>query len=75
MVLAAAEHEVLEEMSEAGLAGPLVLRAHVVPDVDRDDGRFVVLVDDESQAVFEDEFLVGDIDGAYLGVHRRTGDG
>ncbi len=75
MVLAAAEHEVLEEMGEAGLAGALVLGAHVVPDVDGDDGRLVVLVDDEGESVFQDEFLVGHIDGAYLGVDRRTGDG
>ena len=75
MVLAAAEHEVLEEMGEAGLAGALVLGADVVPDVDGDDGRFVVLVDDQGESVFEDEFLVGNIDGAYLGIDRRTGDG
>ncbi len=74
MVFAAAEHEVLEEMGEAGLAGALVLGAHVVPDIDRDDGRLVVLVDDQGQSVFEDKFLVGNIDGTYLGIYRRTGD-
>ena len=35
------------------LPGDLVLRADVVPEVDRDDGREVVLGDDEPEAVGE----------------------
>jgi hypothetical protein len=65
-VFAAAEHQVLEEVREAGLAGLFVLRADVIPDVDGHDGGFVVFVDDHGQAVVEDEFLVGD-PLAYLG--------
>ena len=49
----ALEHDVLEEVGEAGLARDLVLRADVVPEVDRDDGREVVLGDDDAQAVGE----------------------
>ena len=47
----ALEHHVLEEVGEAGLALDLVLGADVVPDVDGDDGREVVLGDDQAQAV------------------------
>jgi hypothetical protein len=35
----ALEHEVLEEMREAGLPGRFVPGAHVVPEVDADDRR------------------------------------
>ncbi len=73
VVLAAVEHQVLEEVGEAGLAGLLVLRADVVPDVEGDDGRLVVLVDDQGQAVVEDEFLVGDVDLGRLGGQERRG--
>src|SRR3546814_4971306 len=42
VVLAALEHQVLEQVCEAGAAGLLVLAADVVPDVDRDDRRLAV---------------------------------
>ena len=61
-VFRAVEHEVLEQVREAGLAELFVLRADVIPQVDRDDGRFVVFMDDERQAVVEDELFVGDVD-------------
>jgi hypothetical protein len=38
MFVAALEHEVLEEMREAGAVRPLVFAAHVVEHVSRDDG-------------------------------------
>ena len=38
------EHEVLEEMREAGVARALVLRADVIPEVDRHERRGMVLV-------------------------------
>ena len=60
-VRAALEHDVLEEVGEAGLAGDLVLAPDVVPDVDRDDGGEVILGDDEAQPVRE--ALVGEPDG------------
>ena len=63
----ALEHHVLEEVGEAGLARDLVLRADVVPDVDRDDGREVVLGDDQAEAV--GEALVGEGHGRDAG-HR-----
>ncbi len=50
-VPAALEHEVLEEVGEAGLAGLLVLGADVVPEVDGHDGRDVVGRHDDAQAV------------------------
>ena len=56
----ALEHHVLEQVGEAGLARDLVLGADVVPDVDRDDGREVVLGDDQAQAVRQ--ALIGELD-------------
>ena len=52
-VAGALEHDVLEQVGEAGLAGLLVLGADVVPEVDRHDRRQVVLGDDDAQAVGE----------------------
>ena len=66
-VLAAVEHQVLEQVREAGLAGFLVAGADVVPDVDGHDRRLVVLVDDQAQSVVEDVLGVGDVDYAGRG--------
>ena len=64
-----------EEVRETGLAGPLVLGADMVPDIDRDDGGLVVFVDDEGKAVFENEFLLWDVEraGGTGGVGWRGG--
>ncbi len=50
VVLAAVEHQMLEEMREAGRARLLVLGADVIPDVHRDDRRLVILVHDQPSA-------------------------
>ena len=50
-VARALEHEVLEQMGEAGPAGLLMARANDVPEVDGDDWRQVVGRDDDAQAV------------------------
>ena len=47
------EHQVLEQMREAGVARPLVLGADVIPDVDGDDRAGVILVDEHVEAVGE----------------------
>ncbi len=73
VVLAPVEHQVLEEVGEPRPAGLLVLRADVVPDVEGDDGRLVVLVDDQGQPVVEDEFLIRDVDLGRLGRPRGRG--
>ena len=52
-MLRALEHHVLEEVGEAGPARLLVFRAHVIPDVHRDDRRRMVFVQDHLQAVGE----------------------
>ena len=52
-VARAFEHHVLEQMGETGLAGLLVLRAHVVPKIDVRDRELVVLVQDDLKAVRE----------------------
>jgi hypothetical protein len=69
VVLRSVEHQVLEQVGEAGLAGLFVLGPDVIPDVHGDDGRLVVLVHQQGQAVVEHEFLIGNVDLA--GVHAR----
>ena len=75
VMLRALEHHVLEEVGKAGSARLLVLRADPVPEVDRDDGRLVVLVEHDRQPVGKGVFLDlehGDLrlpwfDGRWLG--------
>jgi hypothetical protein len=68
-MLAAAEHEVFEQVGEPGFAGMFVLRPDVVPDVHGHDGRLVILMDDQGEAISENEFLERNID--ILGVSRQ----
>ena len=74
-VLGPVEHEVFEQVGEPALPVGLVLRPDVVPHVDGDDGRLVVLVDDEREPVVEHERLVGDVGEAgervVLGARER----
>ena len=55
ILLGTLEHEVFEEMREAGLSRRLVGRAHLVPDHMGHDRRAVVRNDDDFQAVFQRE--------------------
>ncbi|MCW0461525.1 hypothetical protein NB717_002593 [Xanthomonas sacchari] len=66
VVLAALEHQVLEQMREPGAPGRLVLGADVVPEVDRHDRRLAIGVHHHPQPIGQGELLVGDI-------HRRGG--
>jgi hypothetical protein len=50
-VLAALEHDVLEEVREPVAVLGLVLRADVIPEVRRHDGRAVILVEDHLEPV------------------------
>ena len=50
-----------EEVGETGFAGFFILGADVIPGIDGNDGSFVVLVDQESEAVIEDELGVRDV--------------
>ena len=52
-VFGAFEHHVLEEMGETGPAGALVLRSHVIPELQVRDGRRMILEQDHGQAVLE----------------------
>ena len=61
-VLAAVEHEVLEKVGKAALAGLLVFRADVIPHVDRHDRRFAILVHDDRQTIWQYELLEWDVD-------------
>ena len=56
VVLRPLEHQVLEEVREAGPAGHFVLGSDVIPDVDRDDRHAVILVDEDVEAVRERVF-------------------
>ena len=60
-VLAAVEHQVLEQVRELFPAGFFVGGADAVPDVDSDDRGLAILVDDQSQAVVEHVLRVGDV--------------
>jgi hypothetical protein len=63
---------VLEQVGKAGLAGLFVLRAHVVPDIDRNDWGLVILMDDDTQAIVQREFGIGDFDiGGATGAYRE----
>ena len=71
-ILAAVEHQMLEEVREAGLPRGLVLRADVVPDAHRNDRRLAVGVHDDAQPVGEGEGLERNVDCAG---ERGGGDG
>ena len=45
------EHQVLEQVREAGAPGPLVFPAHVIPDLQVDDGHLVVFQQNHLQPV------------------------
>ena len=66
VVLAAVEHQMLEEMRETGVTRLLILGAHVIPDVHRDDRGLMVFVHDHRQTVGQDEPLVRNV-GCGLG--------
>jgi hypothetical protein len=58
----AIEHQMLEQMGKAGLAGRLMLRADIIPDRDSDDRRLAIGMNDDAQAVFQRELGIGDVD-------------
>ena len=51
LVLRPLEHHVLEQVSESAATGALVLGAHVVPGIHGNDGRLVIFMDNQRQAV------------------------
>jgi hypothetical protein len=51
VVLRALEHQMLEQMCKAGASRTLVLRAHVIPHVDRHDWHVAILVHDHVEPV------------------------
>ena len=61
VVLGALEHNVLEEVGEAGAVRLLVLRADVVPDVDGGNRNRAVDVHDQVEAVAQGVLLEGDV--------------
>src|SRR5262249_11008394 len=58
------EHQVLEQVREAGAPRRLVLRADVVPEVDGDEGAAAIDVQNDRQAVRQDERLEFDLHAA-----------
>ena len=63
-ILGAVEHQMLEQMGEAGLALGLVLGADIVPDAHGHHRRLMILVNDDGEAIVENELGVGDRDFA-----------
>ena len=60
-MVAAAKHQVLEKMRETRLPQLFVLRPHVIPGVDRDNRRLVVLMHNQRKPVLQHKFLVRNI--------------
>jgi hypothetical protein len=60
-VLRSLEHQVLEQVREAGAAGLLVRRADVIPDVHRRHRHALVLVQDDREPVGQAELCVRDL--------------
>ena len=60
-VIAAAEHQMLEQVGESGLAGLLVLRSHVVPRVHGHHRSLVILMDEDSEAIRQHKLGVLDV--------------
>ena len=73
-VFRAAEHQVFEQVGEAGLSRALVLRSDVVPEVNGHDGRLMVFVHDDLEAVVEFEGFEGEVryrrDGLFCSLRR-----
>src|SRR5262249_23574064 len=71
------KHHVFEEVRKAGAAGSLVLRAHVIPDVDRDRWRRLINRKDHGETVWKLVRLVRNFDLAerYLRQSARQRDG
>ncbi len=71
------EHQVFEQVGEAGAPGPLVLRSHVVPEVHRHHRQLVILVHDDVQAVGQRSLGVGYVHclGLILSASRESGVG
>jgi hypothetical protein len=80
-VIRALEHQVFEEMGDAGLAGRFIGGAGAVPDHVHDGGAAVVLDHDDLHAVVEKEFrdvlrrLNGRGEGKRERRDKRRGDG
>ncbi len=51
VMLRALEHQVFEEVGEPGASGDFVLGSDVIPDVDRDNGKGVILVNQDVEAI------------------------
>ncbi len=60
-IVAAAKHQVFEQMREPGLAELFVFGADVVPGIDRDHRRLVIFMHQQGQAVFQHEFGIGNV--------------
>jgi hypothetical protein len=61
VVLRTLEHQVLEQVREAGASRHFVLRADVIPDVDGDNGKRVILVDQDVETVGQRVLGIGNV--------------
>ena len=60
-VLAAAEHQVFEQVSKTGLSRSFVFRAYVVPGIDGNDRCFVILVYEHGETIGQHKLGVRDV--------------
>jgi hypothetical protein len=65
------EHDVFEEVREAGLTLRLILGADIVPSSNRNDRRLAILMHEHGQAVIERETLIRNLDAFEQLRHRR----
>ena len=66
IVLAAVEHQVLEQVGEACLARNLVSGTHVVPERDRHDLSLAILVHDDPKTVVQVELVERNVERSVL---------
>ena len=71
VIFTAVEHQVLKQVSESGLAGFLVLRSDVIPDIYSHYRCFVIFMNNQTQAVVEREFGVVNVEIAGHGHVER----
>jgi hypothetical protein len=62
VIFGTVEHQMFEQVCETGFPAFLVFGANVIPDIDRDNRRFVVFVDNQAQSVIERVFGKIDLD-------------
>ena len=61
-IFAAVEHDMLKQMGKSGLPLGFMFGTHAIPDRNRNNGCFAILIDKHSQTIGKREFFVRNID-------------